>query len=92
MVHLEQSSQLNDMDTIYSYASSLPAFQKTNFMFQFAKKLLEDIFTKGPSNQSLQWISDLLPGILRAFALKFGYKLESQRHRDVMFYIHKNRR
>lgn len=84
-------SQWGDAETLYSDTSSLPTTNKSNFITQFAHKLMEDISSNSSLIKSLQRISDFLPEMLRAFALKFGYTAETQQHRDTMVFVHKNR-
>ncbi|KAL2824352.1 hypothetical protein BDW59DRAFT_162455 [Aspergillus cavernicola] len=77
--------------TVYSDASSRSTLEKESYISELA----EDLFVKALSSQfdaqSLERISEVLPELLKAFALKVGHNAPSQMHRDVMYFIHKNR-
>ncbi|KAE8414363.1 hypothetical protein BDV36DRAFT_299097 [Aspergillus pseudocaelatus] len=61
----------------------------------YMSELAEDLFTKvvswQPDAQTMERISEALPELLKAFALKVGHTAPSQMHRDIMAFIHKNR-
>lgn len=40
----------------------------------------------------MERILEILPELLKAFAIKFGCNAPSQIHRDVMFFVHKYRK
>ena len=79
--------------TIYSDASSLPLRK----MEAYISELAGDLFSKFRSLllsdvETMESISRVLPELLKAFALRVGYNAPTQMHRDVMFFVHKNRR
>jgi Cullin family len=82
----------DDIRTIYSDASSLP-LQK---MEAYIAELADDLFSKVrfllSDVETMESISRALPELLKAFALRVGYNAPTQMHRDVMFFVHKNRR
>ena len=57
--------------------------------------LSDDLFQKSGGRQlsyhMVGKLSDILPGLLRAFALGFGNKESSQIHRNLMVFIHTHR-
>ncbi|KAE8315062.1 TEA/ATTS domain family-domain-containing protein [Aspergillus transmontanensis] len=75
----QSSLQVDAARTIYSDTSSATTLQKESYISELA----DGLFTKR--------IFQILPELLRAFALKVGHNAPSQMHRDVMFFIHKNR-
>ena len=84
--------EADEVGTVYSDTSSLPAFEEETYI----SALADDLFSKAGSEQHddqiIRRISETLPGLLQAFALKVGYSAPTQKHRDVMFFVHKYRR
>lgn len=81
----------HDAATVYSDASSVTTVQYEGYISVFADDLYKQIHAKGPSNETMKAILQLLPGLLKAFALKIGFNAPSQMHRDTMFFIYKYR-
>lgn len=82
----------DDARTVYSDASSLPALEKENYISELADDLFSKVRSEQADGQTVERISGILPELLKAFALKVGHNAPTQMHRDVMFFIHKNRR
>ncbi|EMT68829.1 hypothetical protein FOC4_g10004917 [Fusarium odoratissimum] len=86
----------NDVDdgaTEYSDVSSTTFSRKRLYISELATDLYNRV-SSGSSNagQITQVsISDTLPSLLKAFALKIGYCATSQMHRDVMAFVHRHR-
>jgi hypothetical protein len=88
---VEETEQEDDARTTYSDAWSLSAAGKENFISEFADMLLNGIRCSLPMGSVVEDVSSVLPKLLKIFALKFGHNPPGQVHRDVMFFIHKNR-
>jgi hypothetical protein len=82
----------DDVRTVYSDTSSLPAFEKENYVSELADDLFSKVHSEQLDGQTMERISGILPGLLKAFALKVGHNAATQMHRDVMFFVHKYRR
>ena len=82
----------DDIGTVYSDTSSLPAWNHESYISELADSLLHEIRSEQPDDTTLEQISRILPELLKAFALKVGHNASTQMHRDVMFFIHKHRR
>ncbi|KAF2789972.1 hypothetical protein K505DRAFT_340816 [Melanomma pulvis-pyrius CBS 109.77] len=58
--------------------------------------MAEDLFNQTSPGESdikaIERVTKVLPELLSTFALEIGYRAETQTHRDVMVFIHKNRR
>jgi hypothetical protein len=81
-----------DTRTVYSDASSLPALKSENYISELAEDLLSKIYSDDLDSQSIERVSERLPDLLKAFALKLGFGAQTQMHRDIMFFVHKHRR
>ncbi|KAF3902751.1 hypothetical protein AA313_de0203312 [Arthrobotrys entomopaga] len=79
----------DDAKTVYSDASSATTWAKENYISELADVLFQEVRTD--QFDILERISTVLPELLKAFALKLGYNAPSQTHRDIMFFVHKNR-
>ncbi|KAK6343489.1 hypothetical protein TWF730_011079 [Orbilia blumenaviensis] len=75
-----------------SDSSSIMTATKEHYISELADTLFQGIHANRFNHQTLNNISESLPELLKAFAVRIGYKAPSQIHRDVMFFIHKNRR
>ncbi|RYP19648.1 hypothetical protein DL765_003241 [Monosporascus sp. GIB2] len=88
----QQDSKSDDVGTVYSDASSLPALAAEE---SYISELADDLFKRVCSGQSdgqvMEKISGILPKLLKAFALKVGHNALSQMHRDIMYFVHKHR-
>ncbi|KAB8276226.1 TEA/ATTS domain family-domain-containing protein [Aspergillus minisclerotigenes] len=77
--------------TVYSDTSRVTPLQKEGYISELAEGLFSKVSSWQPDSQTMERISEVLPELLRAFALKVGHNAPSQMHRDVMVFIHKNR-
>jgi hypothetical protein len=93
-----QKLGLNSSDTVYlgSEYSSLSVRRNDLYISKLAVDLWEIVKAYQSDREALARISELLPDLLKAFALKLGHKAESkansQMHRDVSYFVHKYRR
>jgi hypothetical protein len=82
----------DETKSIYSNASSLPILRKTGYMNELADELVQAIQPYQISGDILERIFEVLPELLKAFALSFGHPLSNGMQRDVMVFIHRYRR
>jgi hypothetical protein len=82
----------DEAKSIYSNASSLPILRKTGYMNELADELAQAIQPYQISGDILERIFEVLPELLKAFALSFGHPLSNGMQRDVMGFIHRYRR
>jgi nucleoside phosphorylase len=82
----------DDARTVYSDAPSLPSFQIEGFIKELADSLVNKVLPEKAGNTVLGKFLEVLPQLLKAFALRLGHQAPSQMHRDVMFFVHKYRR
>ncbi len=75
-----------------SETSSLPPPRDKGYIADLAVELFNSIQPCESRRGTLERISELLPDLLRAFALKLGYKAQTLMHRDISFFVHKHRR
>jgi hypothetical protein len=85
-------SESDDIRTIYSDASSLPPLEKESYISELADGLFSTVHSLQPGVQIMDRISRALPELLKAFAFRIGHNAPTQMHRDVMVFVHKNRR
>lgn len=90
-----QSPDFDVAETTYSVSETSAELRARDLAY--TKSMAADLF------ESLQMSSEMdegaldqaceaLPDLLRAFAQKLGYRAQSAMHRDVMFFVQKNRR
>lgn len=86
---------LDDTQTVYSDTPSMRDPKASAYISELARdlsnKLLRQV-SRGETKQIVDQILGVLEERLKAFALKVGHGDRSQMHRDVMVFIHKNRR
>lgn len=80
-----------DTGTEYSDVSTVAGFKNETFIYELVDDLFAKIAPLALSDEIMRAIIDLLPDILKNFALRIGYNASTQMHRNVMFFIHKNR-
>lgn len=85
------TDELDDTKTIYSDSTELSDTIYKSYVAALADSLFEQLTVKTLDDQTAQRMSNVLPRLLKTFALQLGYEAPSQMHRDVMFFIHKNR-
>ena len=98
--HLEVDKQdvqnlgLYTAETLYSASetSTLPPPQDKGYIPELAAELFDAVKPYELDRETLERISEMLPDLLRAFALKLGHKAQTPMHRDVSFLVHKYRR
>lgn len=81
-------------ETVYeaSDTSSSPRLQEKGYINDLAEALLAVLKASITERKTLDHILEILPSLLRAFALKVGYEGQSQMHRDVAYFVRKYRR
>ena len=89
-----QPSGLYSTETIYSKSetSTLPPPRYKDYIVDLATELFSTVNSCEPNRESLERIGEMLPDLLRAFALKIGHKAETSMQRDVSYFVHKHRR
>ena len=89
--HISTSMESDDTKTVSSDASSLPNVESESYIFELVNDLMRKTRSEQPSPETIQRVTVILPKLLKAFSLKVGYNAPSQMHRDVMWFVHKNR-
>jgi hypothetical protein len=87
------SPELSLARTIYAPSATLttPARGDRGYIGELAEQLFGVVNCPGLSRDALARVSRLLPDLLRAFAVQVGYQAPSSMHRDVMYYVRKDR-
>jgi RNase P subunit RPR2 len=87
------SPELSLARTIYAPSATLttPARGDKRYIGELAEQLFGVVNCPGLTRDALDRVSRLLPDLLRAFAVQVGYQAPSPMHRDVMFYVRKDR-
>lgn len=75
-----------------SVASDLPAARDRGYISDLSAELSRSLNAQQLSEQKLRDIADRLPELLKAFALKLGYRAQTQAHRDVSYFVQKHRK
>jgi hypothetical protein len=88
----QDSTGTSDARTVYSDASSIPSVMRECYLSDLAESMIAGLRSRGLAEPDMEKASSILPDLLQAFALKVGHDAPSQMHRDVMVFIHKNRR
>jgi hypothetical protein len=78
--------------TVYSDASGLFAWDNERYISELANSLSSNLRSGQLDGTTLEQIFEILPELLKAFALKVGHSASTQMHRDVMFFVHEYRR
>lgn len=91
-MEVAEDTERAEVRSVYSYASSISNEKKERFISELAEEFANVVQPYRPDEQSWHRISQLLPELLRGFAFRFGHNAPSQMHRDVMMFIHKQRR
>ena len=83
----------HDTASIYSASEtrSLPAVHDNRYIEDIAMVLFETIEASGCNTETVRRISQDLPGLLKAFAQKLSYDAPTQVHRDISYFVQKNR-
>ncbi|CAG9983193.1 unnamed protein product [Clonostachys byssicola] len=77
--------------TIYPDASSTTFSRWEYYVSELAGLLASEIRSLCLSRETQSRVSEALPEMLRAFALKIGHGASDKMHRDVMAFVHKRR-
>lgn len=87
-----KAMESNDDDerTVYSEASSISEPVKENYIAELAEEIAKATRPFQPDD-ALERISEVLPHLLKAFALSLGHAKSSQTYRDIMVFLHKHR-
>ncbi|KAE8400766.1 hypothetical protein BDV37DRAFT_286262 [Aspergillus pseudonomiae] len=80
-----------DDQSIYSAASTISDTVKGRYIMELVGLISKTIQPLHPTTESLDRMSEGLPGLLRAFSLSLGRSSSTQSHLDVMVFIHKYR-
>jgi hypothetical protein len=85
--------ELSSARTIYAVSATLttPALGDKGYIGELAEQLFGAVNCNGLTQDALDRLSQSLPDLLRAFAVKIGYQASSQMHRNVMFYVRRDR-
>jgi hypothetical protein len=80
-------------ETVYSKSatSALPISRDKEYITKLAAELFYTVKSYHSDRKTLRRISEILPDLLRAFALKLGHKAQIQMQRDVSYFVHKYR-
>jgi hypothetical protein len=87
------SPELSLARTNYAPSTTLttPARGDKGYIGELAEQLFGVVNCPGLTRDALDRVSRLLPDLLRAFAVQVGYQAPSPMHRDVMYYVRKDR-
>lgn len=83
---------ISDTASEYSDESRSTFSKKQGFVWELANELFKNISSLNADEMTQARISNILPELLQAFALKIGYGAKTQMHRDVMAFVHRYRR
>lgn len=85
---------LYDTRTEYSASemSKVPTPHDERYITDLAQDLYGSIKYHSLDSETLRHICDVLPNLLRAFAVKVGYSTRTQTPREVSYFVHKYRR
>ncbi|KAJ0420501.1 hypothetical protein BJY00DRAFT_136689 [Aspergillus carlsbadensis] len=87
----EHVAEVDDTRTEYSEASTVAMQRNEAAVSELADDLFKKVAAQVHDARTMRQIIDILPDVLKAFALRIGYKAPTQIHRDIMFFIHKHR-
>lgn len=89
----QSTDEQDEITSIYSDASTIPTLTNARYIIDgLADDLAQAIQPYQLNDQILQQILELLPELLKAFALTFGHHESGTMHRNVMVFIHRYRR
>lgn len=83
--------QDNDARSVYTDVSAMLGNDVDLYLAEFANQLYRDV-CKGFDGSSLTEISNVLPDVLKEFAIRIGYQAPSALHCDIMYFVHRFRR
>ncbi|KAH8172227.1 Pfs domain protein [Sarocladium implicatum] len=80
-----------DAATEYTDADSVGTLKRELYISDFAEDLFAKILDLHPEPEDVERISELLPDLLKAFALKLGFHAPTPVYGDVVYFVHKYR-
>lgn len=83
---------VDDTATEYSNVSSTTFSRQKHYIRELADDLFSKIGSLNADEKTQTGFSEILPELLKAFALKVGHDAPTQLHRDVMAFVHRHRR
>lgn len=83
---------MSDTATEYSDESRSTVSKKQGFVRELANELFKAVSSLNANEMIQARVSNSLPELLQAFALKVGYGAKTQMHRDVMAFVYRHRR
>ncbi|CAI6099737.1 unnamed protein product [Clonostachys chloroleuca] len=86
------SDDADDTATQYSSFSSFSFSGSHDLIWELANDLFNKLNLSITNKAMRERVSANLPELLKAFALRIGYRASSQMHRDIMSFVHRNRR
>ncbi|KAF4951596.1 hypothetical protein FGADI_7371 [Fusarium gaditjirri] len=92
-LHVPDGYTVDDSATEYSDVSSTTFSRKNLYISELATDLYNRVSSVSTNTGQITQVnvSDSLPSLLKAFALKIGYCATTQMHRDVMSFVHRHR-
>lgn len=88
----ENTAYCDDMDTVYTDRNMVDEITADSHILRLAQDLFQQIKADSLTNSMVDAATIKLPELLQAFAVNLGYKSLTQMHRDVMAFIHMNRK
>lgn len=82
---------IDDTRTEYSLLSSTDSVMR-DFMQDLADDLFAAIYNPETDPKHLQRLRGILTDLLQEFAFRIGHEIPSKKGREVMYYVHQNRR
>jgi hypothetical protein len=87
-----QCTDLDDVQTVYSESSDVPVSVKEEYISRLAENLLAEVRHGQPDGEIMERTYQVLPTLLKAFALRLGHGTQDLNHRNIMIFVHKHRR
>jgi hypothetical protein len=84
--------EFSDTTSVYSDTSDASDFREKGYIHEFADFLFKKVSNIQLAGDTLEHVTENLPAILKAFALRVGLNAPTQMHRDIMFFVHKYRK
>jgi len=88
---VEHSSSSDDDRTIYSDARSMAGEGVDAYVTELVGSLMATVRAESMDAADGSKLCDALPALLKTFALRLGYDAPSQMHRDIMYFVSRNR-
>ena len=81
----------SEVRTIYSDEGSIEGTELDAYKMELADSLASKVRQLGQDPKTLRRLSEILPALLKAFALRLGQPRSTKNQRDVMYFVHKYR-